>query len=538
MDQTEKEMSGVQQFGSYVFLQKFAVGGMAELYKARKSGAKGFQKLFVAKKILPHLAMNDDFIGMLIDEAKVAALLDHPNIVRIYDLGKVEDSYCIVMEYVRGRDLRKVLNRSAKLNTPIPIAEACLIAASVLAGLSSAHTKKFKGKELDIVHRDISPQNILVSFEGEVKIADFGIAKAANQSTETKAGVLKGKVSYMSPEQASGRPLDCRSDIFSAGVILYEMLTGRKLFHGESDMVTINKVRMAKVDPLPSSVNPSVPKELDGILMKALARDPSKRYQTAAEMEKEIYWLMRAEGYTADSYSLGEYVSGIFKEEREAEITEDEELFEAGATATEEKIFQTTIDNGPLHPEPTQETLNAAVEVKPPAQPVRNTPKWHYAAVVAVAALAIPATFFVARLTYTAKSVAQKPTEAPLAVPAVQASVAKLKKAVQKKTPAVTESTEGQAVAKASISSEPTGAAVFVDGGFAGNSPISVLNLKDRHTYTVKVVKDGYEDWSGTLVTDANGSGVLKADLKLKPPVQKKEDIWSDPFPKSPRKPS
>ena len=531
MDQTEKEMSGVQQFGSYVFLQKFAVGGMAELYKARKSGAKGFQKLFVAKKILPHLAMNDDFIGMLIDEAKVAALLDHPNIVRIYDLGKVEDSYCIVMEYVRGRDLRKVLNRAAKLNSPIPIAEACLITASVLAGLSSAHTKKFKGKELDIVHRDISPQNILISFEGEVKIADFGIAKAANQSTETKAGVLKGKVSYMSPEQASGRPLDRRSDIFSAGVILYEMLTGKKLFHGESDMVTINKVRMAKVDPLPSSVNPAVPKELDGILLKALSRDPSKRYQSAAEMEKEIYWLMRAEGYAADSYSLGEYVSGIFKEECEAEIIEDEELFEAGTP--EEKIACPTVNDELPLAETTIETLNSVKEVE---RPERNTPKWHYAVVVTVSVLAIPATFLIARQTYTAKPAAQKMAEAPLALPAVRPAPAKPKKTIQNTSNAAAQAKAGQSDANASISSDPSGAAVYVDGGFAGSSPISVLNLKDRHTYTVKVVKGGYEDWSGTLVTDANGSGTLRADLKRKAPDQKKDDMWSDPFPKSPRK--
>jgi len=531
IDQTEKEMSGVQQFGSYVFLQKFAVGGMAELYKARKSGAKGFQKLFVAKKILPHLAMNDDFIGMLIDEAKVAALLDHPNIIRIYDLGKVEDSYCIVMEYVRGRDLRKVLNRAAKLNSPIPIAEACLIAASVLAGLSSAHSKKFKGKDLEIVHRDISPQNILISFEGEVKIADFGIAKAANQSTETKAGVLKGKVSYMSPEQASGRPLDRRSDIFSAGVILYEMLTGRKLFHGESDMVTINKVRMAKVDQLPSSVNPAVPKELDGILLKALSRDPSKRYQTAAEMEKEIYWLMRAEGYTADSYSLGEYVSGIFKKECEAEIIEDEELFEA--CAPEETLACTTVNDVLPLAELTQETLNAVVEVE---RPERNTPKWLYGAVATVAVLAIPATFFIARYVYTAKPATPKTTES-LSLPVTQPA-AKLKKTSQKNSHALAQANGGQSDVKVSISSEPAGAAVYVDDGFAGNSPISVLNLKGRHTYIIKVVKDGYEDWSGTLLTDSNGSGTLQADLKRKPPEQKKDDMWSDPFPKSPLKPN
>jgi serine/threonine protein kinase len=529
MDQTEKEMSVVQQFGGYMFLKKFAVGGMAELYKAKKSGEKGFEKMFAVKKILPHLAMNDEFIGMLIDEAKVAALLDHPNIVRIYDLGKVEDSYCIVMEYVRGRDLRKVLNRAAKLNMPIPTAEACLIAASVLAGLSAAHTKKFKGKELDIVHRDISPQNILVSFDGEVKIADFGIAKAANQSTETKAGVLKGKVSYMSPEQARGLPLDRRSDIFSAGVILYEMLTGQKLFQGESDMVTIKKVWAARVDQLPSSLNPAVPKGLDDILQKALFRNPAGRYQTAAEMERELHRLMRAEGYTADSYSLGGYVSGMFKTEYEAELIDDEELFEA--CSPEEIIAGNVINDGPTH---------AAAMTEPPA-PVSKvlqsgrykTPGWVYGA-VAVLLLLIAVQLFSSQIK-TART-----AEVSQALPAAQAAVPMPKKSVQKMDPAFAPANGVQAGAKASITSDPSGAAVYVDGSFAGNSPVSVFNLKVMHAYSVKVVKEGYEDWSGTLLAaDVKGAGSLKADLKRnKAPILKKDDMWSDPFPKSPRNPN
>jgi hypothetical protein len=248
-------------------------------------------------------------------------------------------------------------------------------------------------------------------------------------------------------------------------------------------------------------------------------------------MEKEIYWLMRAEGYTADSYSLGGYVSGIFKEECEAEIIEDEELFEAGAS--EEKIAFTAIDDGPHHAEPTLETRDKVADVK---QPASSTPKWHYAAVVAVAALAIPATFFIARHLYTAKPDAPKPSAVSVAPPVSQ-HASKPKKAMQKTSRAIAQ-VGSQSAAKASITSEPAGAAVYVDGSFSGNSPVSVLNLKDGHTYTVKVVKDGYEDWSGTLVTDANGSGALKADLKHKAPMQKKDDIWSDPFPKSPRKPS
>jgi len=312
-----------QRFGSYLLLKKIATGGMAELYKARKSGEQGFEKLLAVKKILPHLSTNEEFLGMFVDEARVAALLDHQNIVQIYDLGKIEDTYCIVMEYVRGRDLKAVAKRARELGNPVSVEHACFIACAMLSGLSYAHRRKDKGKDLGIVHRDISPQNVLVSYEGEVKITDFGIAKAATQSHDTRVGVLKGKVSYMSPEQARGLPLDQRSDIFSAGVVFYELLTGKKLFRGDTDIATLEKVREARVEPLPSELNTGVSRELEAILLRALAADKGDRYQSAPEMEGALQEFMRSTGYMTGNYSLSQYMFSLFRKDIEEELAEE-----------------------------------------------------------------------------------------------------------------------------------------------------------------------------------------------------------------------
>ena len=226
--------SGPDQFGQYEVLERIASGGMAELSKARRSGVEGFQKIVAIKKILPHLADNDEFITMFADEAKLAAQLNHPNIVHIFDLGKIEaGGYFIAMEFVDGRDLRSLLQSARDFGTPLPVPLAVYIASKIAAALDYAHRRRDgEGRELNIVHRDVSPANILISYEGDIKLCDFGIAKAASKASETQSGALKGKVQYMSPEQAWGRPLDRRSDIFSLGCVLFEMLAEQKLFRG------------------------------------------------------------------------------------------------------------------------------------------------------------------------------------------------------------------------------------------------------------------------------------------------------------------
>jgi TonB family protein len=281
--------SGPDRFGQYELLERIASGGMAELFRARRSGVEGFQKIVAIKKILPHIADNDEFITMFADEAKVAAQLNHPNIVHIYDLGKIEaGGYFIAMEYVEGTDLRTILRSGRELGTPLPIPLAVYVASKVASALDYAHRRRdARGEELRIVHRDVSPQNILISYEGEIKLCDFGIAKADRKVSRTESGSLKGKLQYMSPEQAWGNPIDHRSDLFSLGCVLHEMLTGERLFRGDSDMTVLELVRKADVPP-PSRINPDVSPALDQIVLKALAREPGDRYGTGSEMLRDL----------------------------------------------------------------------------------------------------------------------------------------------------------------------------------------------------------------------------------------------------------
>ncbi len=299
-------------------MEKIATGGMAEVYKARMSGVDGFQKIVAIKKILPHMAASEDFITMFADEAKLAAQLNHPNIIHIYDLGKVENSYYIAMEYVEGRDLRSILKSGSEHGLPLPPELALFIASKLGAALDYAHRRKdFDGKDLSLVHRDVSPQNVLISFEGDIKLCDFGIAKAASKSSQTQAGALKGKLQYMSPEQASGKALDRRSDLFSLGSVLYEMLTGEKLFAGDSDLTILEQVKNAKALP-PSTKNPDVPKRVDSIVLKALAKNPEDRYQNASDLQRDLESVLYTYSPAPGSADIAIYLHHLQAEEKGA----------------------------------------------------------------------------------------------------------------------------------------------------------------------------------------------------------------------------
>ncbi|MCA9689515.1 MAG: serine/threonine protein kinase, partial [Myxococcales bacterium] len=233
-------MNQATQFGPYKLVERISVGGMAEVYKAVETGVEGFERTVAVKRILPHIAEDEEFITMFKDEAKIAGQLTHSNIAQIYNLGQQDDSFYIAMEYVAGKDARSIFTRCQQKNRPMPLAQACFIVMKVCEGLDYAHNKKDKqGRSLNIVHRDVSPPNILVSYDGEVKLIDFGVAKAAGRVSRTQAGILKGKFGYMSPEQVRGMPLDRRSDVFALGVVLYELLTGTRLFQGETDFATL-----------------------------------------------------------------------------------------------------------------------------------------------------------------------------------------------------------------------------------------------------------------------------------------------------------
>ncbi|MDD3627558.1 MAG: serine/threonine-protein kinase, partial [bacterium] len=304
----------LHSFGNYEILEKINSGGMASVFLAKRRGMHGFEKIVAIKKILEHLADNEEFLDMFINEAKLAAQLTHQNIVQIFELGKIGNSFFMVMEYVRGQDLRQIIKTciAKKINIPLLSLE---IIRQVCAGLDYAHRKRdLNNVPLNVVHRDISPQNIRISYEGEIKVVDFGIAKAATQNESTRAGVLKGKVSYMSPEQAWGKVIDHRSDIFSTGIILYELITGTKCFKGESPLETLEFVREAKFTS-PKEINPKIPDEICNIINKAMTKNPTERYQYASELKDDIEKFIYGCEYTKDSFDIVKFMQIVFKDE-------------------------------------------------------------------------------------------------------------------------------------------------------------------------------------------------------------------------------
>ncbi len=308
-----------QLYGKYALIDRIAVGGMAEIFLARQQGLEGFEKTIVIKRIRPHLGDKKSFVKMFLNEAKLAAQLTHPHIVQIFDLGKIGESFFIAMEYVFGRDMRRIVPKASTVHLEFPLVYALKVASSVCEGLSYAHTKTDnEGQPLGIVHRDITPENVMVSFDGAVKVLDFGIAKAAGQVEQTRAGDIKGKLAYMSPEQCTGRSLDHRSDLFSLGVVLYEWATGFKLFTGESDIAVLKAITEGKIYK-PSYFRAEIPVQVEAILMRALERDPAARYQTAWEMQADIDRFLSANEFTPSNVHLANFVRQLFPDEMEEE---------------------------------------------------------------------------------------------------------------------------------------------------------------------------------------------------------------------------
>jgi eukaryotic-like serine/threonine-protein kinase len=306
-------------FGKYYLLERINIGGMAEVFRAKAFGVEGFERLVAVKRILPNIAEDKEFIRMFIEEAKLSVQLNHANIAQIFDLGVVEGSYYIALEHVHGRDLRVLFDRCRQIGEAMPVAQACFIAMKVCEGLDYAHNKRDQaGRELSLVHRDVSPQNILVSFEGEVKLIDFGIAKAAGTDPNAQGGVLKGKFGYMSPEQVRGQDIDRRSDVFSCGIVLYELLTGERLFVGESDFSTLEKVRNVEILP-PSTYNRKIPEELERIVLKALSKDAEDRYQNAIDLHDELQAFVYTAGEFYSRKDLAAWMKKTFGKEIEDE---------------------------------------------------------------------------------------------------------------------------------------------------------------------------------------------------------------------------
>ena len=302
-------------FGKYSLLHRVDTGGMAEVFRAKAFGVEGFERIVAVKRILPNIAADTDFITMFIDEAKLAVQLTHANIAQIFDLGRVGDSYFIALEYVHGKDLRAVFEHARESGEELPIDLVCYVMMKICEGLDYAHEKRDPaGRPLELVHRDVSPQNMLISFEGDVKLIDFGIAKAANKASRTRAGILKGKFGYLSPEQVRGEQVDRRSDVFGVGIVLHELLTGERLFVADSEFSTIEKVRKVEISS-PRELNPAIPSELADIVMRALAREREDRYQSALELHDALQNFLHARGAPFHRKELSGWMHAQFPED-------------------------------------------------------------------------------------------------------------------------------------------------------------------------------------------------------------------------------
>ncbi len=325
---------------SYEILAKLATGGMAEIFLARGASVAGVERYVVLKRVLRHRASDAHFVRMFLDEARLAAQLQHPNVAQVYDIGKLGDSYFFTMEYVHGETVRALLQRSHALRRQIPVAAVLTIAAGAAAGLHHAHERKgIDGRPLNIVHRDVSPSNLMVSYEGNVKLVDFGVAKAAHNTHETRSGTVKGKISYLSPEQARGSGVvDRRSDLFALGIVMWELLTLERLYRRESDFE--NMVAIVNEPPrAPSMVRPEIPPALDALVLRLLEKTAEQRFQTADELHAAIEEVAVRTGSALSAASLARYVRELFGERPEPWIEMQSADAHGGAvTVTSEPI--------------------------------------------------------------------------------------------------------------------------------------------------------------------------------------------------------
>ncbi len=338
-------MAEARAQSSYRVTQRLESGGMAEVFRGEATSVAGFKKQVAIKRVLPHLASNEKFIKMFLDEARLSARLSHANIVQVFDIGRVEGTYFIVMEYIDGVNLKAVVEYLRARSEPVSVALAVHVTVKVCEGLHYAHElTDTDGHPLHIVHRDISPPNVLISKRGEVKIVDFGLAKAAHSVEKTEPGVVKGKFSYLAPETALGQEADSQADIYAVGIMLWEMLAGRKLYQGETDYQTVQMVQRSQVPSL-RDLNPDVPEALERILMKALAREKAQRYRTAQHMGVELERFLAQNRMFASAFDLGELVGRVAEEKaRSARVEGQQGSGEIDKLIQEELVKFTSLD--------------------------------------------------------------------------------------------------------------------------------------------------------------------------------------------------
>lgn len=476
-------------WGKYTLVKRMAKGGMAELYLAIQRSMAGFEKLVVIKRILPEMHQDPGFIAMLLSEARVAASLSHPNIVQTFDVGEVNGTPFIAMEHVNGEDIRGVVRQMKKVGKQdFPLGLAIEIVMNVAAGLAYAHERiDLEGNKLNIVHRDISPQNVVLTFDGDVKIVDFGIAKSDTKfGHQTKSGRLKGKIPYMSPEQARGEEVDGRSDIFSLGILLFELTTGRRLFKGPSEYETLRLICEERY-PLPTEVASDYPIALEAIVMKALAKDKSQRYGSARDLQRDLETFARAERIDTGSVALSEFMHDLFAEEIANQVA-DKDLIA--------RVRQSTPDDSGDAPLPSR-------------QPSLSTPA---AARTVTEVKSMPA---------RAQSRRRLVMMGAISLLAVGVVAGSLMTRMPRENAASAATASGVTV---TVKSTHEGASVWINGELRGTAPVVLEKVTPGSALEVRVSKDGYETATkkvepvaDTILNFTLDQGVAYLDLTREP---------------------
>ncbi|MFL5346169.1 MAG: serine/threonine protein kinase [Hyalangium sp.] len=530
-------------FGKYELLRKIASGGMGQVFLARERGA--VERLVVLKLILPHLAEDEEFLSMFLEEARLVARLQHPNLVTILDLLEVEGRHCLAMEYVQGDDVRR-LDKQARLKGKLlPAGLVLRIISEAASGLDYAHkARDAQGQPLRLVHRDVSPQNILVGFDGAVKIIDFGVAKAAGSGQQTATGVLKGKYPYMSPEQASGQAIDGRSDQFALGVVMWELLTGRRLFKGETDMMTLRLVKDCQVPP-PSQLNPKLPPGLDAVVLRALSPTPDKRYPDCGALRLALEDYIIQLRLAASTAHLSGYLRELYADRiaTEADPSKLDQLADdmdldskdrsnpsrsrSGAQAIPSTPSRSSLPSlaprtrsrqsvdaliGPA-PSPRHEVTRGTESLGMPPSP-RRFPLIPVAVGGAAALVIAGAAIVLLR---------QKPEQPPQVVQVVQVVQPVEPKPPPPVDPKPPPPVEPRKV-ELEILSEPLGAAVQLEGQLLGRTPVKLPLAPDAPPVMLTLSLEGYSPHS-RQVSAANAPSVLVAlerrSVSTRPPGKK-----------------
>jgi serine/threonine protein kinase len=509
VQETPEQVGAGTRLGKYELIKRLSVGGMAEIFLARAIGLPGFQKLVAVKRILPQLATKPDFLEMFLDEARIAATLQHSHIVQTYDVCIVSNNYIIAMEYLHGEDVRSILSAAVRKKVRIPLEQVLQIMIALCSGLHYAHEKEgFDGKPLHIVHRDVSPGNLIVTYDGGIKLLDFGIASAAIQARETNTGSVKGKIGYMSPEQARGEQLDRRTDLFAAGVILYELSLGRKLFRG-TDYEILTKIVEGRIDR-PRDIDPGYDEQLERIVLRALARRAEDRYQTAQDLHNDLEALVKERRLFLSTSGLKTLMAELFAEKLEAWRNAQRQ----GRSLVEHLELVASYDEE--EPEPPAPPKAAAI---PPAPLPVARPRWLLPVVAAASVAVIAALAVVLRPhqpvvpTATAPTATAPTATAPTATaPTPSAQPAPAPVPGELVAPPPTPATK-RGVASAKVITHPHGASLLLDGKPAGARSPFVFEKLSAGEHTIVAQLAGYADTSKRFTLAANEHPSLTLNL-------------------------